>query len=439
MKHWVWFFVVAFNFTAYGQVSDSAHNPPHWMVWQVQNSPIPFNYVTDIAIAEDGKKWVSFCEIFGLSGTTGVARFDSADWRSWKLGPATECITTIAQGYRDTAYYSILGNSFSIPLSRTTVNQVEAVYNCVDPAWFTDMRYKNGKLELLSNNLIIHTPPDECIKYDLGPLHKWSIYWDVSGWYLIGTYGKGILKFNGVDSSTLPIFIDGVDLGSSYINAIAIEPDAAASTGLGGNLWFSFYWSTRNESLSGIGIWDGQKVQVIRKETMGTLSNLVYHIKRNPLDGSMWVGSQDGLARYHQGQWSAFNFGTGFMVGNEITAIEIDALGNTWIGTNNGLIAYNDQGVVFSKRPISKPAQPLKVFPNPAQEQTTLELWTESATQATISIHNLSGKLLRQEVWNIAEGGLHQYSLALTGLAQGMYVVMVHDKTKQNFARIVRQ
>ena len=114
------------------------------------------------------------------------------------------------------------------------------------------------------------------------------------------------------------------------------------------------------------------------------------------------------------------------------------ALGNTWIGTNNGLIAYNDQGVVFSKRPVPKPVQPLKVFPNPAQEQTTLELWTESATQATISIHNLSGKLLRQEVWNIAEGGLHQYSLALTGLAQGMYVVMAHDKTNHYFAKLIK-
>ena len=95
--------------------------------------------------------------------------------------------------------------------------------------------------------------------------------------------------------------------------------------------------------------------------------------------------------------------------------------------------------MVFSKRPIPEPAQPLKVFPNPAQEQTTVELWTEGPTQTTISLHNLSGKLLRQETWNIAEGGLSQYTLSLTGLAQGMYVVMVVDKANYYITKISQQ
>jgi hypothetical protein len=300
------------------------------------------------------------------------------------------------------------------------------------------MRFKGGKLELLSDSLTVLTLPDDCVKYDMAPVFKWSVYWDVPGWYLMGTFGRGIIKFNGVESITLPIHIDSVDLTDCFINAILIEPDETATTGLGGKLWFSFFWITRRESFSGIGIWDGQKVQIVRKETMGILANRVYQLKRNPIDGSIWVGSVNGLARYRNGQWTAFNFGTGFMVGNEISAIEIDQLGNVWLGTNNGLVAYNDQGVVFSKRPVPKPAQPLKVFPNPAQEQTTLELWTEGSTQATISLYNLSGKLLGQEVWNIEEGGLHHYPLALTGLAQGMYVVILQDKADKYFAKVVQ-
>ncbi len=443
MKQWLWFLFAAFNLPAYGQVSDTTHNPPHWIIWQEHTSPIPFNFVTDIDIAADGKKWISFCQPFGNNTGNnigaGIARFDSADWKSWKLSGVTECITTLAHSKGDTAYYSWRGNSFNVPLSRTLENnQVEAVRGCVTPAWYPNMRFKDGKLELLSDSLTVLTPPDNCLKYNTTPAFKWSVYWDVPGWYLMGTFGRGIIKSNGVESITLPIQIDSVNLTDCFINAILIEPDEAASTGLGGKLWFSFYWTTRMESFSGIGIWDGQKVQIIRKETMGILSNLVYQLKRNPIDGSIWVGSLHGLARYRNGQWTAFNFGTGFMVGNEISAIEIDQLGNVWLGTNNGLVAYNDQGVVFSKRPVPKPAQPLKVFPNPAQEQTTLELWTEGPTQATISLHNLSGKLLRQEVWNIEEGGLHQYPLALTDLAQGMYVVVVQDKADKYFAKVVR-
>ena len=117
--------------------------------------------------------------------------------------------------------------------------------------------------------------------------------------------------------------------------------------------------------------------------------------------------------------------------------------GSLWFIASNSFerahtLLFNGQGVVFSKRPIPEPAQPLKVFPNPAQEQTSLEIWTEGPTQATISLHNLSGKLLRQETWNIAEGGLTQYTLGLTGLARGIYVVMVHDKTNQYFAKLIK-
>ncbi len=437
MKYWLWCFFAASSFTAYSQVSDTTHSPPHWMVWQEHSSPIPFNYVTDISISKSGHKWLSFCQNFGNNRGAAVARFDSAEWKNWRYAPGA-CINVVAAGKGDTAYFAMYSESQAIPIRIITNEIIADNVDCANSGYYRELRQQDTSLSYLAAGIIATVN-------DFGECHiaqpnvgATSIYWDHPGWYILGSRGGGIYLYNGLDTVPLSIATDSIDFGNSDVNALAIEPDPTASTGLGGKLWFTFWWRNRNESFSGLGIWDGMQVEIIKKDQMGIRSNLIYHLKRNPLDGSMWVGSQDGLARYHQGRWTAFNFGSGFMVGNQITDLEIDALGNTWIGTNNGLIAYNDQGVVFSKRPVPKPAQPLKVFPNPAHEQTTLELWTEGPTQATISLSNLSGKLLRQETWNIGEGGLHQYSLGLTSLAQGMYLVVIHDKTNQYFAKLIK-
>jgi len=436
MKFFPWLLLLLIRFTAYSQVGDTAHNPPHWMVWQEHSSPIPFNYVTDISISKSGHKWLSFCQNFGNNRGAAVARFDSAEWKRW-MYPSGSCINVVGAGNDDTAYFGFVRDFAPGPFVRIAVEEIQVVNACPNVAFYRDIRQQDTALALFSGYIATLNDAGEChiAQPNVGAI---SIYWDHPGWYILGSRGGGIYLYNGLDTVPLSIATDSIDFSQSDVNALAIEPDPTASTGLGGKLWFAYWWRTRNESFSGLGIWDGRQVEIIKKDQIGIRSNLIYHLKRNPLDGSMWVGSQDGLARYHQGQWTAFNFGTGFMVGNQITDIEMDALGNTWIGTNNGLVAYNDQGVVFSKRPIPKPAQPLKVFPNPAHEQTTLELWTEGPTQATISLHNLSGKLLRQETWNIAEGGLHQHTLGLTGLARGMYVVVVESGKGRYYNRLLK-
>lgn len=47
-------------------------------------------------------------------------------------------------------------------------------------------------------------------------------------------------------------------------------------------------------------------------------------------------------------------------------------------------------------------------------------------------------QLLRQVVWNIGEGGLRQYPFALTGLARGMYVVVVESEEVRYYNRLLK-
>jgi hypothetical protein len=61
MKYWLWFFLLAFTFTAYGQVSDTTHSPPNWMVWQEQMSQKEFSSAIEVVVDSMCSGWSTFC------------------------------------------------------------------------------------------------------------------------------------------------------------------------------------------------------------------------------------------------------------------------------------------------------------------------------------------------------------------------------------------
>jgi signal transduction histidine kinase/ligand-binding sensor domain-containing protein len=52
-------------------------------------------------------------------------------------------------------------------------------------------------------------------------------------------------------------------------------------------------------------------------------------------DGRLWVGTQDGLACWNEEGWQTFTISNG-LTGNIISAITDDAAGNVWVGTEHG-------------------------------------------------------------------------------------------------------
>ena len=60
-------------------------------------------------------------------------------------------------------------------------------------------------------------------------------------------------------------------------------------------------------------------------------------------DGYLWLGTDEGLARFDGYDFTTFSKANGDLPSNSITALAAGADGSLWIGTSNGLVQYRDK------------------------------------------------------------------------------------------------
>ena len=60
-------------------------------------------------------------------------------------------------------------------------------------------------------------------------------------------------------------------------------------------------------------------------------------------DGYLWLGTDEGLARFDGYEFAVFDKDSGALPGNSITALAAARDGSLWIGTSDGLTCYRDK------------------------------------------------------------------------------------------------
>ena len=74
----------------------------------------------------------------------------------------------------------------------------------------------------------------------------------------------------------------------------------------------------------------------------GLPQNTVASIARTP-DGYLWLGTDEGLARFDGARFTAFDRNTTpELRSRAINALHVDSLGRLWIGTADGVLVYED-------------------------------------------------------------------------------------------------
>jgi len=110
---------------------------------------------------------------------------------------------------------------------------------------------------------------------------------------------------------------------------------------------------------------------------------------------------------------------------------------NNWPGSTF-FIATHGRGFfkssTYARTGINKVAEStssISVYPNPCKTVATISFQAKHANKASVSIYNLQGQLLRNEVLNTTSGN-NNYSFFVEGLQNGNYIAIVnHDGIKE--------
>ncbi len=193
---------------------------------------------------------------------------------------------------------------------------------------------------------------------------------DRKGNVWIGTLQNGLIRVNINTLMMEPIQPTGLDSQLSIYGPLSIQSVYIDDTDL---LWVG-------TEKAGVAYW-GQDIYKFESERNGDITamasdadgNIVYGTADHGLigmediplssrkvsalvyggDSSLWVGTkQNGLTRIRHGQPTYYNSTTateGFaLVNDNINDLCVDKLGNVWIATNGGLMAYNNRIHTFS-------------------------------------------------------------------------------------------
>lgn len=181
---------------------------------------------------------------------------------------------------------------------------------------------------------------------------------DNEGNLWVGTDGGGIDRVKQKLFNALP--------GLHPLNVRSVAQDAS------GGMWAAFnasglsYWNSnrlqdfgigRNEDASTVlvdqkqNIWAGTTAEGLFKleshefvsapgaDIFGSAAEILAIFQSR--DGTVWVGSQNGLGRWDGKQWKLFTIADG-LSGNVVSAIAEDSAGHLWIGTKDSGLNYFD-------------------------------------------------------------------------------------------------
>jgi ligand-binding sensor domain-containing protein len=320
-------------------------NPPppstseQWVVYTKANSPLLGAAVYAIGVDGSNNKW------FGC--LTGAIRYGGGSWQSVKddmkryhpdtlnfkvtaittsaldgsiwfglAGGGVERFSRTAQGGQWATYMSpdltsdqvyslatdILGNVWV----GTGTGVSRYIPGTTDPSVGTWLKYTSANSPI----------PDEEIK-SVGFNPNDNTLW-------FGTYTQGVVSFDGDADWNI------------HSPSNAPFPVISAVFTMKNEGWFGTYGDWAYQFNVATDEW--QRTGDLQHG--GGLPSNIVNAVAVAADGTVWLGTDEGLAMYQGGKWSVFDTSNSKIPDNAIKALAIDKKGTLWIGTVNGVAGY---------------------------------------------------------------------------------------------------
>jgi len=148
----------------------------------------------------------------------------------------------------------------------------------------------------------------------------------------------------------------------------------------------------------------------------------------NEVDG--WMDT--GIAVYDGSDWSHYSTSNSELPSDTVYQIAVDPNGTKWIGTNNGLVAFNENGLL-STSDYSELMNDIVLYPNPANDFITLNM-PVGLHNATVNIFDIQGKKIKTYSINN-----NRNRLDVSAFPSGIYFVNIQANENHFTKKFIKQ
>lgn len=399
-------------------------------IYNTENSGLPHNQVTSIAIDAQGTKWFGF-----FNGD--IAKFDDTEWTIYKSshnGSKGNTISSIAIDQNGNKWIGTSNSAFPDPNGVLIKfdNTTWAQFNSTN----SDFPYSNingiaidelGNKWIGTQNGVYKFDDTNWTKY-LPNLNIHAIKIDANGnkWFSATNVESSVFKFddtswtkfNASNSTLLPL--------DYYVSSIEIDNK--------GNKWFGIPQAWGGDA-GGVATFDDTNWTYF-DNTNSVLADGVMAIAIDKQE-NVWFGTSDsgngGLVKFDGSNWTVYNnyiSNFGFQ-SNWFFKIAIDDQGNKWIATyDSGVMVFNENGITTDLNDkLSDNSDDFTVYPNPAKDFISIN----GIQSGILEIINITGETI-----NTSEVQAASAKINLSNLHDGIYTIRVTSNNKIITKKIIK-
>jgi ligand-binding sensor domain-containing protein len=381
---------------------------PQWIVYTHQNSGLPGNFVSSIAIDTNNIKWIGTSE--------GLAKFNGLNWiiydtinSTFLLQPQTLAMdkeNNIWVGTLERGLLTFNGNNWQIfdtLNSNIPSNAVKTI--CVD-------KYNNKWIGTIGRGLAKFNDTTWTVynttNSGMPSNSVWAFTIDTNNVKWVGTFQDGMARFN----DTSWILYNSTNTGQpvNFVRAMTVD--------YLNNIWIATQFWGLVKFNYGLSQW------TIYNSTNSGLPNNNLSSVFSP-DNVKYIGSI-GLAIYNDTAWIIYNQENSPLPGNYISSFNSDKYGNIWIAAAGGLAVYNQNGIIGINNLQTKIPSDIKLlppFPNPFNPEVNIRFVLSKRIFLNISIFDITGKFITNLNNRETNYGHHELKWNADNFSSGIYFV----------------